>query len=126
MPRRPLAIFVIAALFVSSGAHIALLQSYAWAAMAVRATRSSSPRQELAKAFDGNHPCALCLKVRGGAKPEQGTLRSPTDSKVDLMPATSLVVDTPRGAHPLPDVPAGRADELAVPPASPPPRTQAA
>ncbi|MBI4249640.1 MAG: hypothetical protein HY611_09065 [Elusimicrobia bacterium] len=55
---------IFGGLFVASGSHLALLQSYAWMTMAVANLRSSAPGPTLEKTFGGRNPCHVCLQVK--------------------------------------------------------------
>jgi hypothetical protein len=76
---------LVASLLVGSGAHVALLQTCAWAAMAARRLASKPPAQALREVFDGEHPCAICLKVRSNAQPNEKTLAAPSAGQLDLL-----------------------------------------
>ena len=56
-------IVMTAALFLSAGGHLALLQGVAWATMIKDFSRSGSVTIAVKKTFDGKHPCALCKKI---------------------------------------------------------------
>lgn len=56
-------IVMTAALFLSAGGHLALLQGVAWATMIKDFSRSGSVTTAVQKTFDGKHPCALCKKI---------------------------------------------------------------
>jgi hypothetical protein len=52
-----------AALFLSAGGHLALLQGVAWATMIRDYSRTGSVTAAVEKTFDGKHPCAMCKKI---------------------------------------------------------------
>jgi hypothetical protein len=56
-------IIMTAALFLSAGGHMALLQGVAWANMIRDYSRTGSVTSALEKTFDGKHPCAMCKKI---------------------------------------------------------------
>ncbi len=56
-------IVMTAALFLSAGGHLALLQGVAWATMIKDFSRSGSVATAVQKTFNGQHPCALCKKI---------------------------------------------------------------
>lgn len=56
--------FLIGALFVSMGGHLALLQTIAWGNMLVEFSSKSSLSEAVDKTFDGEHPCPLCEVVK--------------------------------------------------------------
>jgi hypothetical protein len=59
------------ALFAMLGGHWLALQSVAWARMLAEFSRTEPLGQAVAKTFDGEHPCNLCLSVREGRQQEQ-------------------------------------------------------
>jgi hypothetical protein len=56
-------IVMIAALFLSVGGHLALLQGVAWATMIRDYSRTGSLTKAVEKTFDGKHLCPLCKKI---------------------------------------------------------------
>ena len=56
-------IVMTAALFLSAGGHLALLQGVAWATMIRDYSRTGSVTAAVEKTFDGKHPCAMCKKI---------------------------------------------------------------
>ncbi len=56
-------IVMTAALFLSVGGHLAILQGVAWATMVRDYSRACSLTQAVEKTFDGKHPCPLCKKI---------------------------------------------------------------
>lgn len=56
-------IVMTAALFLSVGGHLALLQGVAWATMIRDYSRTGSVTAAMEKTFDGKHPCAMCKKI---------------------------------------------------------------
>lgn len=61
----------LVALFALLGGHWAVLQSVAWARMLADFSRTESLGTAIAKTFDGDHPCPMCLKIREGCAQEQ-------------------------------------------------------
>ncbi len=59
---------VVAALALTLGLHWAVLQSAAWAGMAVKFAQQDSIKVALSKTFDGQHACQLCKFVEDGKK----------------------------------------------------------
>jgi hypothetical protein len=51
------------ALFQLLGGHWAVLQVTAWAGMLVKYSEAEGMEVGIAKTFDGNHPCSLCLSI---------------------------------------------------------------
>src|SRR5689334_13187740 len=83
--RRATRCLVIASLFFSMGAHLPAIQAVAWAQMV-------SDGVSFKKTFDGQHPCALCMKVKR-ASADNGSLRAlGDDSRMDLLLAHPMPV----------------------------------
>ncbi len=59
------------AVFVMSGGHWVVLQSFAWARMTVEFSRQTTLGTAIAMTFSGKYPCPLCLKVQQGMNQEQ-------------------------------------------------------
>jgi hypothetical protein len=79
--RRLLGCFVmIAALFLSAGGHLVLLQGVAWVTMVKDYSRTGSLSQAVGKTFDGKHPCPLCKKIAAQRVQDE---RAPITVKVD-------------------------------------------
>lgn len=78
MRQRTARLLLIASLLFSMGAHLAIIQTVAWARMAVDYSRNSNLGTSLQKTFDGRHPCPLCLKLRkaSSAGPSLGASRT--------------------------------------------------
>ena len=55
---------LIIVLMNTLGAHLAILQTVAWARMMAAYSRTESLKVTVQKTFDGEHPCAMCLKIR--------------------------------------------------------------
>jgi hypothetical protein len=51
------------ALFQIVGGHWAVLQVTAWVGMLVKYSEAEGMEGGIAKTFDGNHPCSLCLSI---------------------------------------------------------------
>ena len=62
---------LILALLGATGAHLAMLQSLAWAGMLAQNTRCESLQEAVAKTFDGRHPCALCRQIAKARQSEK-------------------------------------------------------
>lgn len=58
-------------IFLSVGGHWAVFQTVAWGRMIADFARTDSLGAALAKTFDGEHPCAMCLKIRAGRAQEK-------------------------------------------------------
>jgi hypothetical protein len=72
-----------AALFLSAGGHMALLQSVAWATMVHDFSRNGSLTQAVEKTFDGKHPCAMCKKIAKAKNSEASGEKAPVTLKID-------------------------------------------
>jgi len=82
MLRRVARLLVLASLLSSMGAHLAVIQTVAWAGMAVNFSRNCSLNTSLQQTFDGRHPCPLCLKIKKASQtgPSLGVSGSDTRS----------------------------------------------
>jgi hypothetical protein len=113
------------AVFLSAGGHWAVLQSVAWARMLADFSRTDSWRVAVAKTFDGEHPCPMCLKIREGRARES---KPPAVVKFERLPefapqASLALLSPPEIPAPavIPFVPHRHADFIS-PPQKPPPR----
>jgi hypothetical protein len=61
----------LVAVLVTLGGHWLALQSLAWARMLADFSRRDGVVVALAKTFDGQHPCPLCLRIQQGRQQEQ-------------------------------------------------------
>ena len=119
------------ALFCMLGGHWLALQSVAWARMLAEFSRTDSFIEAVEKAFDGEHPCRMCLDIREGRQQEQREQRQLPLVKNEKLP--ELFCDFRRVVVPL--APTAAEDAVAcVPqlhpgfidsPPSPPPRNLA-
>lgn len=75
-------------MFLAGGGHWAALQSLAWARMIVDFSRTDPLGTALAKTFDGEHPCQMCLKIRAGRAAEK---KSPPAVTWEKLPEFILV-----------------------------------
>lgn len=75
---------VVLPLVCAIGGHWAVLQSVAWAGMAVSYLQQVDLKDALLKTFDGRHPCKLCKVVQAGKKCEQKQPLLKADTKLDL------------------------------------------
>jgi hypothetical protein len=69
---------VIVTLVATTGAHWALLQSFAWTTMLAENLSCGSVSQAVSRTFDGKHPCPLCKAIAAGKtseKKKDSTLR---------------------------------------------------
>lgn len=113
--------FLVAALVLSLGFHWAVLQSLAWADMAVNFSKDNSVATALAKTFDGKHPCKMCNLVAQGKKAERESQSKLDVKKLDsFLAAAATYFFVPLKQNPLSQVSvlSARIDV----PLSPPPR----
>jgi hypothetical protein len=61
------------AIFISAGAHWAVLQSFAYTKMLVEFAERDSLGTAVKKAFDERYACSLCPRIRDGFNKEQKT-----------------------------------------------------
>lgn len=106
----------------SIGLHWAVLQSVAWVGMLTSYSIESGIKVALAKTFDGENPCKLCIAVSEGRKTERqdDTVKVP-DRIVMFFEPCSVTLFSPEtipGILLPVDVPA----PAAFPPPAPPPR----
>ena len=76
----------VVAVLMMNGGHWLALQSFAWSRMLVNFSRQGSVGMAIMKTFDGQHPCALCLRARDGWRKEQGRSETLSWEKPDKMP----------------------------------------
>lgn len=68
---RAVRLAVLLSLLVSTGAHVAFVQAFAFAKMTVEAVRRGEGlAASLKETFDGEHPCAICVSVRAASPSE--------------------------------------------------------
>ena len=92
MNRRWIQLAMVVSFLNSMGAHVAVLQTFAWAKMAVQFAQHDSLSASLQKTFDGKHPCKMCLRLKKSAQPDgsfgiapsknqmsEGYLKTPVD-----------------------------------------------
>ena len=113
---------IVASLIVTIGGHWAVLQTIAWAGMAISYSKNAPLTDALVKTFDGKHPCQLCKAVKAGKQAERKEATLKVETKLDfwLARAASLL-DAPMPFVVLP----GESDSVqprAEPPPTPPPR----
>jgi len=64
MSARLFRLALVAALLGLNNAHVSVLQVAAWARMAVQFSRTAPVQCALQQTLDGEHPCAMCMKLR--------------------------------------------------------------
>lgn len=86
-----------AALFLSAGGHLALLQGVAWANMIRDYSRGDSLTQAVEKTFDGKHPCPLCKKIAAQrSKEEKAPVTVKAEKKAEVfLPSASTLIPLP-------------------------------
>ena len=62
---------MLVALLQICGGHWLALQSLAWTEMLVKYSQEAQLAEAVAKTFDGQHPCALCVSIEQGKKSER-------------------------------------------------------
>jgi hypothetical protein len=80
---------LIATLVAATGAHWALLQSFAWTTMLADNLSRGSVSEAVSRTFDGKHPCALCNAIAAGKKSEKKKDSTPQLQKFEFPPATA-------------------------------------
>jgi len=83
-----------AALFLSTGGHLALLQGVAWATMIRDYSRTASVTAAVEKTFDGKHPCPLCKKIAAQRSHDEKapvTVKAEKKAEVFLASASTLI-----------------------------------
>ena len=64
-------VLMLVALLQICGGHWLALQSLAWTEMLVAYSRDAQLTEAVAKTFDGQHPCGLCVRIEQGKKSER-------------------------------------------------------
>jgi hypothetical protein len=72
-------------LILAIGGHWSVLQSVGWVNMLVTYSQEGTFKTAVAKTFDGQHPCNICLLVAKGKKAEQKQSASVKKLKMDLL-----------------------------------------
>ncbi|HEY3661761.1 MAG TPA: hypothetical protein VGL24_01255 [Chthoniobacterales bacterium] len=84
------AILCALAIFLSSGSHWAVLQSVAYTRMVVQFAQKDPLCTAVRKAFDGQHSCSLCPKIRDGYNKQR---KVPQTVNVDRLPEFVALAD---------------------------------
>ncbi len=71
------------AIFLAAGGHWAFLQSVAYTRMVVQFAQEDSLGTAVRKAFDSQHSCSLCPRIRDGYNKER---KVPPSIEVDRLP----------------------------------------
>ena len=89
-------------LIVLMGAHWLTLQSAAWVSMAVNYSQQSNLPEALAKTFDGEHPCDVCLAVQEGKQADKESEALTVTLKLEFICTPEEIrIFPPSLAHPL-------------------------
>jgi ssDNA-binding Zn-finger/Zn-ribbon topoisomerase 1 len=91
---RIMSLVMTAALFLSAGGHLALLQGVAWATMIRDYSRTGTMTAAVEKTFDGKHPCPLCKKITAQRAAEQkapATVKAEKKAEVFLASSATLI-----------------------------------
>ncbi len=91
MFRRAASLLLIASLLGSMGAHLGVIQTMAWAKMAVSFAKNNTLSVSLQKTFDGQHPCALCLQVKKLSQSNASFGTARTENRLDAVAPTILL-----------------------------------
>lgn len=115
-------ILVVFALAGSIGLHWVLLQMFAWAGMVVSYSHDGPVTEAVAKTFDGQHPCKLCVQIAKSQRSEKKTGLTFKIGKLEFRYASAVFVFQPPilcwETRPLDDI----ARVRSLPPPGPPPR----
>ena len=115
-------VLMVVALLQICGGHWLALQSLAWTEMLVKYSQEAQLAEAVAKTFDGQHPCALCVSIEQGKRSER---HAPVElakvKPVFVLPAGSVLVRR-MGAPWVQTLADSRGELLFEQPAVPPPR----
>lgn len=89
-------VMIGAALFLSVGGHLAVLQGFAWTTMVHDFARQDSLGTALEKTLSGQHPCGLCKEIAKAGSDTHGKNDSTAQKAkfgefIDQRPATSII-----------------------------------
>jgi hypothetical protein len=117
---RIMTIMMTAALFLSVGGHLALLQGVAWATMIRDYSRTASVTAAVEKTFDGKHLCPLCKKIAAQRSHDEKapvTVKAEKKAEVFLAAFSTLIPLPVEGSFSYPPHPFLNAPEqLSAPP----------
>lgn len=116
---RLLRLALVSALLTGMGAHLAVLQGCAWAAMTWRAVHGRTVSQALSETFDGKHPCPVCAAIKASSPAE--SLTAASVPPLDMIAHAPLIVPAPAPARPSLPERLLAASGFEPPPVSPPP-----
>ena len=91
--------FLIATLLVSTGGHLALLQTIAWGNLLVEFSSMGSFSEAVDKTFDGEHPCHLCKVVKKSKSEEDKKPLLKSEMKWEVALPAAVKVPLPRGTE---------------------------
>ena len=72
------------------GGHWLVLQSVAWTRMLGEFSKQDSLPAAISKAFDGQHPCPMCLKIRAGRQQEERQPKDASLTKIERLPDLTI------------------------------------
>jgi hypothetical protein len=99
MARRFGAFFCALAVFQVLGGPLAALQTIAWVRMAVTYSHDDGVGAGIAKTFDGQHMCSLCMAIAKKREGEQKDLGDVLLNKIHLQCSTASVQLFPPGFY---------------------------
>jgi hypothetical protein len=88
--------FLIGALMVSMGGHLAILQTFAWGNMLVDYSNETSLADAVEKTFDGDHPCHLCKLVEESKNEDDKKPVLKSQMKMEMAVPVPIKVPFPR------------------------------
>ncbi len=115
-------VLLIAALLAAVGGHWAVLQTVAWTNMFATNLRTDSFTDAIAKTFDGEHPCKMCIQIDAGKKSEKKSEFPGTAKKIEFTHAPTRHVFAAPTDFWLQNEPSVKSDLLTHAPPVPPPR----
>jgi hypothetical protein len=116
-------LMLIFALLAATGAHWAILQSFAWTTMLAQNLHVDSFTEAVTRTFDGKHPCNLCKAIAAGKSSEKKAEFTAPLMRFEFPPAPRCpAVIAPDRFVRLPLVNES-AESLSQQPPTPPPRS---
>ncbi len=89
-------LFLIGALMVSMGGHLAVIQTFAWGNMLMDYSSKTSLANAVDKTFDGEHPCHLCKLVKNSKSEEHKKPALKSQIKIEIALPAALKMPFPR------------------------------
>ena len=113
---------MVLALCAVSGAHWAILQSFAWTTMLAQNLRYESFTAAVTRTFDGQHPCRMCKAVAAGKNAAKKTEFTGAASRFEFLTvARCVIARVPERSAVVPVANESAASRAKQPP-TPPPR----